>query len=191
MKKIVSFIKKAAFVAVVLFLCFLIYTMSQGKRVSVAGYQVLRVLTDSMEPTIAKNTCIIIKEVPIEEVQVGDIITFVSKEEKIQGFYNTHRVQEVVHENGQTYFITKGDKSEYVDEGRVSGEQFVGVYVRELPGGQLIGKAFLALADSRIYFIFIIFPLLLCLVSYAWQIFGIITGRERVDEDEDDEEEIS
>jgi len=188
MKKAISFLRNVAFVLLVIFICFLIFIMSQGKHLSVAGYQVLRVLTGSMEPTIAENTCIIIKEVHVDELKAGDIITFVSEDANIRGYYNTHRIQEIVEDNGKKYYITKGDNSPQVDRNRVSEEQIVGIYVRELPGGQLLGKAFVALSNNKIYFIVIILPLVLCLISYVWQIIGMITNR---DEEEDEEEEIS
>lgn len=189
MKKIISVIRNVAFVVLVLFICFIIFTMAQGRHISIAGYQVLRVLTSSMEPAIVANTCIITKEVPVEELKVGDIITFISEDPQIYGYHNTHRIHEIVEEDGKTYFVTKGDNSPEVDPYRVSMENVKGIYVRELPGGRLIGKMFVALSDNKVYFIFIMLPLMACLISYFWQIVGMITGRYDEDEEADEDEE--
>ena len=188
MKKVISFIRNVAFVVLVLFICFIIYTMSQGNTISIAGYRVLRVLTSSMEPTIVGNTCIITKNVDVDELEVGDIITFISEDPAIYGYYNTHRINEIVEEGGVRKFVTKGDNSSEVDPYMVSESNVVGIYVQELPGGRLIGKAFVALSDNKVYFAVIIIPLILCLISYFWEIVGMVTGRYSDEEDEEEEE---
>lgn len=191
MKKALAVIRNIIFVLSVLLICAMIFIMSSGKHISIVGYQVLRVITSSMEPAIAENTCIIIKECDTEQLEVGDIITFVSDDPQIQGYYNTHRIYSIVEENGISYYVTKGDATTAVDAYPVRGEQIAGKFVRELPGGRLLGKMFLALSDNRVYFLVIMLPLMICLLSYFWQIVGFVTGRydEDKDEDEDDDEE--
>lgn len=186
MKKVLSAAKNAVFVLLVLFVCYLIFAMSQGRHVSVAGYQVLRVITSSMEPAIPENTCIIIKKVPTEQLKQGDIITFISNDPDIKGYYNTHRICELIEENGETLYVTRGDNNPVYDQYPVYADQIAGVYVGELPGGRLLGKAFTALSDNRIYFLFIMLPLTVCLLSYLWQIIGFLTGRyEETSEEEE------
>ena len=188
MKKLFSILRNIIFVISVLLICGMIFIMSSGKHLSIAGYQVLRVITSSMEPAITENTCIIIRKCPVEELKVGDIITFVSDDPQIQGYYNTHRIHDIVQENGETYYVTKGDATTALDAYPVRGEQIAGRYVRELPGGRMLGKFFVALSDNRIYFLVIMLPLMICLLSYFWQIVGFVTGRYDEDEDDDDDE---
>lgn len=192
MKKILCIVRDIAFVLFIIFICLMIFLMSSGKHISIAGYQVLRVLTSSMEPAIAENTCIIIKECNPEMLEVGDIITFISDDPQIQGYYNTHRISEIVEENGETLFLTKGDASAFIDAYPVHKDQVAGIYVKELPGGRALGKCFVALSDNRVYFLVIMLPLTLCLISYFWQIVGLVTGRydEEDDEEADDKPEI-
>lgn len=177
MKKFLCVVRDVIFVLFILLICGTIFIMSTGKHFSIGGYQVLRVLTSSMEPAIAENTCIIIKECPVEELKVGDIITFTSDDPQIRGYYNTHRIHEIQEDNGETIYVTKGDHVANVDAYPVHQDQVAGIFVRELPGGRAIGKLFVALSDSRIYFLVIMLPLLLCLISYFWQIVGMVTGR--------------
>lgn len=189
MKKVFAVLRDIIFVLFVLFICSMIFIMSTGKHVSIAGYQVLRVLTSSMEPAIAENTCIIIKECDPDRLKVGDIITFTSDDPQIRGYYNTHRIAEIVEENGEALFITKGDASAFVDAYPVHKDQVAGILVRELPGGRILGKAFLALSDNRVYFLVIMLPLTICLLSYFWQIIGFVTGRYEEDEETGNEDE--
>lgn len=184
MKRFFSILRDVAFIIFVLFICGMIFIMSTGKHFSIAGYQVLRVLTSSMEPAIAENTCIIIKEYPVDQLKVGDIITFTSDDPQIQGYYNTHRIHDIVEENGETLFVTKGDASSAVDAYPVHKDQVAGIFVKELPGGRTLGKCFLALSDNRVYFLVIMLPLAVCLLSYFWQIVSVVTGRYDEEEDE-------
>lgn len=185
MKKFVAIVRDVMFVMFVLAICGIIFLMSAGKQVSFFGYQVLRVLTGSMEPTIDENTCIIMKKVDVSQLKKGDIITFISEDPDIYGYYNTHRIYEVKQDDisGETYYITKGDASMEPDPYPVYQNRVVGIYVKELPGGRIIGKVFVALSDNRVYFGAIILPLILCLLSYFWQIIAIFR-------DKDEEEEI-
>lgn len=188
MKRFICFLRDIACILFILALCGMIFIMSTGKRFTVKGYQVLRVLTSSMEPVIPENTCIIIKETDPDQLAVGDIITFVSDDPYIQGYYNTHRIYEVRQENGRRVFITKGDAFEDPDEYPVEEDMVMGVFQKELPGGQLIGKIFLVLSDNKVYFMVVILPLSICLVSYLWQIIGLISGKNDDEEEEEDVE---
>lgn len=176
MKKFLRIFKDILFVLIVLVMCVIIVAVSKGYHPKIAGYQLLRVLTYSMSPAIEENSLIIIREVPEEEIQVGDVITFVSEDPDLMGFYNTHRVNsiEVNEETGEKRYITKGDMNTYIDVYPVSYEQIAGKYCYTIPFGQIIGQAIAALADQRVYFVFIMLPLMICFLSYMWQIFKLL-----------------
>ena len=180
MKKIGKYIKDLLFVLLVAAMCVLIVAISRGYRPNIAGYQLLRVLTYSMSPAIEENSLIIIKEVPQESIQVGDIITFVSEDPDLKGFYNTHRVHSIREdeETGEKQYITKGDKNTYIDVYPVHYRQVAGKYLYSVPFGHVVGQAIAALADQRVYFIFIMLPLMLCFLSYMWQIIALLTSKE-------------
>lgn len=180
MRKMVRHIKDFLFVLLVVVMCVVIVAISKGYHPKIAGYQLLRVLTYSMSPAIEENSLIIIKEVPQEEIQVGDIITFVSEDPDLMGFYNTHRVNsiQVDEETGEKSYITKGDKNTYIDVYPVSYDQVAGKYCYSVPFGQIIGQAIAALTDQRVYFVFIMLPLMICFLSYMWQIIMLLTTKE-------------
>lgn len=180
MRKMVRHIKDFLFVLLVVVMCVVIVAISKGYHPKIAGYQLLRVLTYSMSPAIEENSLIIIKEVPQEEIQVGDIITFVSEDPDLMGFYNTHRVNsiQVDEETGEKSYITKGDKNTHIDVYPVSYDQVAGKYCYSVPFGQIIGQAIAALTDQRVYFVFIMLPLMICFLSYMWQIIKLLTSKE-------------
>lgn len=188
MRRLIAVIRDVLFVVLIVTICAIIYFMSTGKHISIGGYQALRVLTSSMSPAVAENTCILIKKCDQSELKVGEIITFTSDDPNIKGYYNTHRIYKIIKKDGESQYITKGDANDAPDEYPVRYSQIAGTFVREIPGGRIIGKLFLALADNRIYFIFVMLPLLICLISYFWQIYGMITGRYDEDEEYEGEE---
>jgi hypothetical protein len=76
-----------------------------------------------------------------------------------------------------TKYETKGDANPVADEELITYDQISGRYLRELPGGVLLGKFFVALSDNRVYFFVVMLPLAICLLSYFWQIVGYVTHR--------------
>lgn len=75
-----------------------------GETPQLMGYQVYRIMSGSMSPTL-KTGSVIISKTPIDKskLKVGDIITF-----KHKGATITHRIIEVVKSEG-TLYRTKGD----------------------------------------------------------------------------------
>lgn len=78
------------------------------------GYQTLIVLTDSMEPSIKVDDAIVIKKVALSTIKPstsiaakdGDVITFYRRGD---GLVVTHRVIEVIEDNGNYSFKALGD----------------------------------------------------------------------------------
>ena len=85
------------------------------------------VLSSSMESEIFSGDLAIVKEVDTKEIKKNDIIAF-----QENGVVITHRVVDIVEENGEVKYITKGDNNETVDSGFVKPEQVEGVFVRRI-----------------------------------------------------------
>ncbi len=179
MKRLALFFEGFFLVAMIL-MCVLIIMAGQGKVPYIFGYRVLQVVTDSMEPTIKGETCIVIEEVERDDIKVGDIITFVSEDPQLRGFLNTHRVYEVNWDEAieEAYYITIGDASSTPDPYAVYYRQVVGRYVRELPYGEFLYRAIRFLSDQVNYFIIVILPLFMCCMSYVRQLFKALFSKE-------------
>ncbi len=123
----------------------------------------LIVLTESMHPTIKAGDLIFIKEVPFDEVEEGDIITFFA-DAKQRTTTVTHRVDDIIYNDAgeKIYFITKGDNNNVIDADRVTKSMFIGVYKSRLP---LIGDIAIFLQTPAGLIVAIIIPLGL-LVGY-------------------------
>lgn len=185
LKKFFTIFEDMLFIAVLAFLCIMFYSIHVNKTVAVFDYHFLRIISNSMSPTLAPNSCVIVKEVPEDDLKVGDIITFVSHESSIYGNYNTHRIYDILinEETGQKEYVTKGDFFSMPDEIHLRYGDIMGKYIRKVPFSKAISFLVVKLANNRVYFTVVIFPLVLCLLSYIYElmhilIFGLETEEE-------------
>ena len=105
----------------------------RGEVPRLLGYSVLHIVSDSMEPTIERDSYILIKKSDPADVRKDDVICFYSKDPQIYGYPNTHRVvAEPTLEGGEYRYRTAGDKSGIEDSVPAEGDRLIGVYVRSL-----------------------------------------------------------
>jgi len=83
-----------------------------------------------MESDIHKGDLIITKETDPTKLKVNDIIAFRDAEKTV----TTHRIIEIVTNDGKDYFITKGDNNSTQDLNLVALEDVEGIYVGRIPG---------------------------------------------------------
>ena len=100
--------------------------MHPGEIPSFFGWKPFIVLSGSMETEIYPGDIAVAKE--DASFNKGDIIAF--KEDNI---VITHRIVEVINENGTTKYITKGDNNNTEDRGFVLPEQVEGVFKFRIP----------------------------------------------------------
>ena len=188
MKRIVK-VLEVLFLVFMIGMCGVVFMAGNGKVPYIFGYRILQVISNSMAPTIETETCIIIKQVEPEDIEIGDVITFTSEDPSIRGYLNTHRVHDITkdEETGETLYITKGDAYDQPDIYPVEYEQVAGEFVSELPFGRQLFKGIRFLADRNNYFIIVMLPLFCCFASYAKQLMEALSGKGK-DKDEDDDD---
>lgn len=104
----------------------------RGESPQVFGYSVLHIVSGSMEPEIPTDTYILTKSIAPEQVERESIISFYSEDSQIYGLPNTHRVVEILNEEGKIQFLTKGDANPITDSVKVDGDRLIGVYVTDI-----------------------------------------------------------
>lgn len=87
------------------------------------GYKTFVIVSGSMEPTIMTEDAILVKEVAQDKIKIGDIISFSQGETIV-----THRIVEIIEENGKTKYKTKGDNNHIEDKEKIAYEQIEGKY---------------------------------------------------------------
>ncbi|WP_099362269.1 signal peptidase I SipW [Fredinandcohnia onubensis] len=128
-KKILKITSNA--ISVILFLLLLVMVFvvisskASGGEPQIFGYQLKTVLSGSMEPTFKTGSIISVK--PVEDktgLEKNDVITFIQEDKSLV----THRVMEVIENNGYTTYRTKGDNNEDMDIQPVLAENVVAEY---------------------------------------------------------------
>ena len=99
---------------------------SKDKIPSFFGYKNFIVLTGSMKPTLNEGDIVFVKET--NKIKENDIIAFREGNAVI-----THRVFEVYKENGEEYYITKGDANTDTDQNLLAKEKVEGKYSFKIP----------------------------------------------------------
>ena len=100
---------------------------------SLGGVFPMIVLTDSMYPQIKSGDLIICNTLEPEEVRVDDVISFFDPMGSGTSVV-THRVLEVIEEDGVLSYRTKGDNNNAEDQVLVPEKNLVGIYRSRIPG---------------------------------------------------------
>lgn len=103
-----------------------------------------------MSPAIPRGSLIITKKQ--NNYFVGDIITF--QHDKYKEGTTTHRIYNILNDNGQKLFVTKGDVNDALDSSIISSTQIIGKPIVFIPFYGTIVMA--AKSDSGKIFIILI-----------------------------------
>ena len=93
------------------------------------GIKPMIVLSGSMETSIYRGDLVFVKMVDTETLKVNDIIAFRNEENTV----TTHRVVEIVKQDGKTFFKTKGDNNNAEDSNLVDASKVEGIYTSKIP----------------------------------------------------------
>lgn len=123
------------------------------------GFKFLNILTGSMTPTMPVNTVVVVKKIPIDQVELGDVITFKMGDSNV-----THRVVEINNSGRNTVLYTQGDAAQNQgSRDTVTEDNFVGVVVFHIP---YLG-VLLNLIKDNIIIITVCIVLALFIITYS------------------------
>ena len=161
-------------VVLILIISILVVTMSLTSRSSgvpnLFGVAPITVASDSMEDTLMVNDlifCEVRTDYVYDDYAVGDIVTF-NQEIEGETRFNTHRIVEVVEDNGITYYKTQGDNKDtnpVPDEELKTANDIVAKYTGNKIGG--IGAFFSFIRTQLGFFLVILLPMILFFVYEA------------------------
>lgn len=149
--------------AVTALFCFI--TMAQVLTkgyVSLFGYSMFRVVTDSMEPEISVGALLASRNTDIEDISENDIVCFRSKNPDMLGRIITHRVIGITEgKNNEINLQTKGDANASVDLDYVTSSNLIGKVVWKSSDSNIMAVLLSVLTDKFGFFTLIIIPVLL------------------------------
>lgn len=136
-------------IALIINIVLVFQTMINTQKVpNLFGYKSFSITTGSMEPIINVNDLIITKNCKQSEIKEKDIITYKRGDSVI-----THRVNKVVNDAGNIYYLTKGDSNYIQDDYKVKYKDIEGKYVGKFPK---IGKIVAFLKNRKLVIVIIL-----------------------------------
>jgi len=172
---VLSLLTGLLFIAIILIVGNTLYAQIKKDVPSFFGYSVINIISTSMEPAIPENTFILIERVSIEDVKIGDIITFYSKDPTIRGSLNTHRAVDFDVKSSDRRIITKGDANLINDNYKVEREDLVGKHVKNLVTFGKFGRIF----QNKFFIIgIILIPAIILFVMEIVNFTGTIKRKE-------------
>lgn len=178
-------------IVVTLLVVYLLFVIIQRvtNNSDIFGYRVFTVATGSMEPVYNVNDVILVEEVDVSTLKVGDDVAYVGATKENKGISITHRIIRIEkNEKGENLYFLKGVNNEYEDPA-IYGHQILGK-VR----GKVFIVNFLNHVVKNIYgFFFLVFcPLVLVIfLEIADTIIDIKVEKNElrlIDDEEEDEE---
>lgn len=134
------------------------FAQSDDVEKSVFGFRYYYIKTASMEPDLPVGSVVLTRVTPPEDIKIGDDITVYIGDGK-DDTYLTHRVVEVLTENGEISFRTKGVNNKSNDPTPFSAALLTGKVILCVP---FIGTV-MTFVQTQLIFVIGIFVLLLLL----------------------------
>lgn len=196
MKKTLEVLKKVfTTIVAILAICMALFTVVSvstfdRKDRSIFGYKAFIVLSDSMSATdFSAGDLVISKEIPASEVKEGDIITFISSDNDTYGQVFTHKVRQVINNNGDISFITYGTTTGVDDPTPVSEYNLLGKYQFSLPK---VGKFFNFVKTIPGYICCILVPFMILILMQAIDTIKLFKQykQEQINEIEKEKDEL-
>ncbi len=145
-------------------------------------FSIYTIVSPSMEPNINTLDAVInLKINDADDVQVNDVITFISTWKIKYGMTVTHRVVGTqILDDGSTCFITRGDNNPGNDEGCVKESNIIGVVKAVIPG---LGKLQQFLSSGFGWILVVVIPALYILIKDIIKIIRMMnTSKEETKE---------
>ncbi|HEX9889216.1 MAG TPA: signal peptidase I, partial [Nitriliruptorales bacterium] len=150
----------------------LVVTFTAVAAMPAIGARAMIVLSGSMEPLVSAGDAAIIRDVPVEDLRVGDVITYHGIGEDKRP--TTHRIIGLVPLDSGLHFQTQGDANTSPDPNLAPASNVVGRYDGMIPYG---GRALLLLSRPEAKIVLVALPALLILMGELRTLVSVIAAR--------------
>ena len=181
-KFVISVIKFILTTLIIIIIGVILIQRFSNNNMSLGGYRIFTVVTESMVPKYQVGDVILIKEEEKSKIQIGDDVTYMGKVGSYADKIITHQVINIENgKDGLLKFHTKGIANEDEDP-LVSEEQIYGVVQAKL---QIV--TFLNGIINNMYGMYFLIIIPLAIIMFTeFKAFK----EEKIDYDEDDDEDL-
>ncbi len=174
--KVIKGIITAFLVVVLVIVAFQKFTHN---KVAVGNLYVFQIVSESMLPEYRIGDIIVVQKTKIDNLKVGDDVTYLGSAKNFDGLTITHRIIDIrVDEEGKRYFTTKG-MSNYIEDPEISEDSIYGKVVYHTVVFSFVGRL---MTNIVIYYLLFISVG----VSFSYEFISTYLMKKK---DEDDVEE--
>ena len=139
------------------------------------------IVSPSMNPVIKVYDVVVnIKPSGPEDIEIGDIITYVSTNSTSEGMTITHRVVAITKaENGNYEYQTQGDNNSEPDGVLVTYDNVIGKEIMIIPK---LGKIQFLLANKKSWLLLLLIPVMLFIFKDIYDLIELFGLRRKVDD---------
>ena len=139
------------------------------------------IVSPSMNPVIKVYDVVVNTKVnKQEDIEVGDIITYISTNSTSEGMTITHRVVAISKaENGAYEYQTQGDNNSEPDGVLVTFDNVIGKEIFVIPK---LGRIQFLLANRKGWFILLLIPILIFVLKDIYDLIELLGLRRKVDD---------
>lgn len=152
LKIIFNTIKIIVSILILLIVLIIFIQKISNNKLNLGGYSIYTIVSESMTPKYEVGDMILVKNVSVDDIRVGDDLVYLGTVGTFNGKIVTHQVIDIKEENGEKVFYTKG-LANLMEDPTVNESQVYGIVQSKLVILSLLSK----IANNIYGFYFIIF----------------------------------
>lgn len=164
-------IKALIALAIILIVFIIVVQRIFNNNISIGGYRIFTIVTESMVPEYNVYDIIISKEIDANKIKVGDDVVYLGKVDTFSGKIITHRVIDIDNSSSPIKYTTQGIANSIADP-EIDETQIYGIVLGKSKVLSLISKA----VNNPIgFYLLILIPTALLIFS---EIIGFINDKK-------------
>lgn len=176
--KIFSWVLVSFLTAVAAFLLYVEFSPKIFGNGYSSGFSLYTIISPSMHPNIKVYDTVVVRDVKsIDDIEVNDVITFISESRYSHDKTVTHRVVDKMTVDGQKVLKTKGDANSTMDEGYTTFDNLIGKVILKIPQ---LGRIQLLLSSKRSWILVILIPSLFMLIKWVYKLIKLMWIDDKV-----------
>ena len=183
MKIIFKIIKSIVTLFLLVVLSIVVLQKISKNTITLGNIYIFQVVSESMLPEYYVGDIIVVKKTDVNNLKIGDDITYLGTSSVVNGLTITHRIVDIEEKDGKKFFVTKG-VSNYIEDPVISGENIYGKVIYHTVLFSFVGRLM-----TNIYIYYFLF--ISVGVAFSYELITSFFIRDKVEDavDENDEED--
>ena len=152
------------YVIAILFLIVIVVQRFSNNALSVGGFRVFTIVSESMKGKYEIGDVLVSKRVEEEDIKIGDDVTYQGTQSNLKGLVITHRVIDIKEYEGKKYFVTKGIDND-IEDPMITYKQIYGKVIYKTIIFSFLSKLMLDRVSYYVIFILVGFIVSIEIIS--------------------------